>query len=258
MMQAGIELVGSAGQTSDLEVIQVCILAVKNAGLKRFVLDLGHGGIAQSLLSDLPDETKAHLLDSLSLKDGAELSRRARELGLPAPVATAVCSLVHLSGSGEVFERARASLAGTPAWKAVEELKGLYDHLVSFFEERGESLQIVVDLGETRSAAYYTGPMFQILAEGPGRPVASGGRYDALYRSFGVDRPAAGGAIQLDHLRWALGDEVGARRVRAVVALRDDSEQERRTADELLFRLRLAQIPCISCAHAQALDYGRA
>ncbi len=254
MLQAGIELVGASGVQADLEVISVCIFAVKNAGLSNFVLDLGHGGMAHALLSDLEPQDRTRLLDSLSLKDGAELSRRATSLGLAPPLHAAIASLVHLSGGKEAFERARPTLEGTAAWRAVEELRALYDALTALFH--GE-LSIVVDLGETRTAAYYTGATFQILAEGPGRPVASGGRYDALYASFGLDRPAAGGAIQLDHLRWALGEQDAMWRVRALVAVESGDRDEDGAVAEVLLRLRTAQIACISCPYAQALDYAR-
>ena len=258
MLQAGIELVGSSGVEADLEVVSVCIFAVKNAGLHSFVLDLGHGGIAQALLSELTTDARSRILDSLSLKDGAELARRVRDLGIVESHATAINALVHLNGGEEVFEQARSSLEHTPAWPCVQELLSLYKALVALLHDEGHSPQIVVDLGETRAAAYYTGPTFQILAEGPGRPVASGGRYDALYGAFGADRPAAGGAIQLDHLRWALGEQDDLWRVRAVVVQRDDSAAEKAVARAILSRVRAAQIPCISCLEPEALDYARA
>ncbi len=258
MLQAGIELVGASGVQADLEVISVCIRAVKNAGLHRFVLDLGHGGIAQALLGELSQEARASLLDSLSLKDGAELARRARELNLSEPLFEAVTSLVHLSGGPEVFEAARGSLEKTAAWPAVEELKQLVVALSDGFVEEQVELHVVIDLGETRSAAYYTGPIFQVLAEGPGRPVASGGRYDSLYHSFGADRPAAGGAIQLDHLRWALGEQDSHLQVRVAVVASGDTVAGQEAVKSTLRRLRLAEIPCVSCSMAEALDYARA
>lgn len=258
MLQAGIELVGQEGVAADLEVVSVCIFAVQSAGLQRFVLDLGHGGIAQSLLAQLSAEARAHLLEALSLKDAAELARRGRALGLSDELFVAVTSLVQLSGGHEVFERARATLGQSAAWEAVEELRQLYEALIELLGHAGAVPPIVVDLGETRAAAYYTGPTFQILAEGPGRPVASGGRYDALYGAFGAERPAAGGAIQLDHLRWALGEADQLWRVRVVVAVQNDSDAEADAVRGILAKLRKAQIPCISCGSALALDYARA
>ena len=66
---------------------------------------------------------------------------------------------------------------------------------------------LLIDLGETRNFAYYTGTTFQLHAHGPGVPVASGGRYDGLLAGFGRPLPAFGFAFGLDDLVWALGDE---------------------------------------------------
>src|SRR6185295_1487008 len=67
----------------------------------------------------------------------------------------------------------------------------------------------VVDLGETREFYYYTGVMFHLLAEGPGEPLGSGGRYDSLFERFDLPCPAAGFAFDISNVCWAL-DESGA------------------------------------------------
>ncbi len=245
MLQAGVELVGTRGVDADLEVITVCWEAVRLSGLTQCVLDLGHGGIATSLLQGIEEPVRADLLESLNLKDGAELERRGKRAGLSAALQSALCGLLRLQGGQEVFAQAQALLEHTPAWEHVRELSVLVEALV---HSAMEELSIVVDLGEVRAAAYYTGPTFQILAEGPGQAVASGGRYDELYALFGAPRPAAGGAIQLDHLRWALGDR--RQRVLRVVVTG--------SAEHLLGELRGAGIPCISAPPDAALDYARA
>jgi ATP phosphoribosyltransferase regulatory subunit len=248
-LQAGIELIGSGGTSSDLEVISVCATAARAAGLASFVLDLGHGGIATSLLEGLSSSVRRDLVESLSLKDGAELARRSSAAKLPPELSEALARLVGLQGGAEVFQAAEGVLKGTPAWPHVKELKELFDAIV----EAGIAPKIVVDLGETRAAAYYTGPTFQILAEGPGQAVASGGRYDALYGLFGAARPAAGAAIQLDHLRWALRDTLEESRARVVV-----ERGEKNPTEAALFALRAAKIPCVSISKEETLDYARA
>lgn len=244
MLQAGVELVGIGGVAADLEVITVCWKAIRSTGLGHCVLDLGHGGIANSLLAGVQEAARAELIESLNLKDGAELRRRAQRLKIPATVQVALSSLLLLQGGPEMFESARPVLEGTAAWPHVLELEALYEAIAS--TEMGS--HVVIDLGEVRAAAYYTGPTFQILAEGPGQAVASGGRYDDLYGQFGAPRPAAGGAIQLDHLRWALGE-------RKECTLRVVVESP---ANELLTLLREAGIPCVSSDPDTALDYARA
>ena len=56
-------------------------------------------------------------------------------------------------------------------------------------------LRLVVDLAAERGLDYYTGISFQGLAEGVGRPLLSGGRYDGLLGRYGCDLPAVGFAI---------------------------------------------------------------
>jgi len=231
-LQAGIELVGEGGTACDLEVIRVCSTAVRRAGLKSFVLDLGHGGIATSLLQEIAKDAHADILESLSLKDGAQLARRAKSAGLSEQGQKALVGLLTLQGGADVFVQAKALLFATPAWPHVLELQDLYQEVSA----AQVAPSIVVDLGETRRVAYYTGPTFQILAEGPGQALASGGRYDALYSQFGVARPAAGGALHLDHLRWALqsrGHAPGGKKSPRVLVVESSSGSGEKLIDAL-------------------------
>lgn len=262
LLQTGIELVGAGGLSADLEVIEATTRAVRDAGLSDFVLDLGHGGIATSLLADVDDDVKPRLVEALSLKDQAELVKRAERAGLDSALTKRLAELLELHGGVEVFERARRSLAGTPALVAIEELAALHAAL----EESAVAPGIVVDLGETRSFAYYTGPMFQVLAEGPGQAVASGGRYDALLAAFTRSLPAAGAVIQIDHLAWALGGNASTRQLRALVvpgenapaAGSTEAARVARRLREVALALRMAKIPSAVADSADALDYARA
>jgi ATP phosphoribosyltransferase regulatory subunit len=99
------------------------------------------------------------------------------------------------------LKSAASVLAGTRAEAGLEELS----RVVVQVEARGLAPALVVDLGETRNFAYYTGTTFQLHAHGPGVPIASGGRYDGLLGGFGRPLPAFGFAFGLDDLVWALG-----------------------------------------------------
>jgi len=76
--------------------------------------------------------------------------------------------------------------------------------VVDALHQGGFHDELAFDLGEVRGWDYYTGVRFSILAEGPGAPIASGGRYDGLHRSFGRDLCATGFAIDLDALELAV------------------------------------------------------
>lgn len=198
--QAGIELVGLPGIEGDLEVLGVASAAARRAGLDDFTIDLGHAGVASALLAGLEPDARADIVEALGVRDVPELTRRAEAHGLRGPMLGAVVKLPALHGTNGLWAEAERALAGTPALGCLDELR----RLATEVEAAGLAPRLVVDLAETRDLAYYTGPVFQIHAAGPGRFIGSGGRYDGLSGRYGRARPAAGFAFGLDELGWAL------------------------------------------------------
>ncbi|HEX2669399.1 MAG TPA: ATP phosphoribosyltransferase regulatory subunit [Polyangiaceae bacterium] len=250
IFQAGVELLGLEGPAGDLEILRLASAGVRAAGLSSFVFDLGHARIAAALLETLPDARTAELVDALAIKDQPEVSRRALAAGYGGRILTAISELCELHGGAEIWPRAERLLTGTPAEAALRELRRIWD-AVSAAEL---APKLLVDLSETRNFAYYTGLMFQIHADGPGSPIGAGGRYDSLLGRFGAPRAAAGFALSLDHLAWALesiGREEGSElRVLAVGA-----------SEALLTGLRNLGVPCAeshAALGAEALAYARA
>lgn len=250
VVQAGIELVGRGGLAGDLEVLRAATDALRRAGLESFVLDLGHGRIAGSLLEDLDPVARDALLEPLTLKDQAELVRRAERSGIDSTRVRALAALPELQGGREVFDAARRVLGETPALPWIEELEALHQAV----EAAGLAPGLVADIGETRPFAYYTGPLFQVLAEGPGQAVGSGGRYDTLYERFGVARPAAGFAVHVNNLGWAVGQARQASSPLRVLVVGEGDAPEAET----LAALRAAEISCASGDGTSPLDYARA
>ena len=245
--QAGIELVGLPGLAGDLEVLGVVSAAVRAAGLSDFTVDLGHAGIASALLGDVAEPVRADIVDALGMRDVHELSRRAEAHGVRGATLRALAELPTLHGAGDLWPAAEKALGGTPARACLDELRKLADAV----GEAGLAPRLVVDLAETRDLAYYTGPVFELHAAGPGRAIGSGGRYDGLCERFGRARPAAGFAFGLDELGWAL-----ARAGRTPVA------PERLLVSgggaEILAALRASRLPCASAPDGDPLAYARA
>lgn len=201
VIQAGVELIGKSGLDGDFEVLEVLAAAIGATGLTRAVLDLGHAAVAQSLLKGVPGSVRTGLTEALSAKDGAETARRAKLAGLGNSETRAFVALCELHGDHAVWKEAERVLSGTAAYPAVIELRGLAERVV----EAGLFREVVVDLGEVRGFNYYTGPLFHVLAFGPGEPIASGGRYDTLLPRFGLpNTPSAGFAVDINNLCWAL------------------------------------------------------
>ncbi len=200
VVQAGIELVGSAGRDADFEVISALCDAVRAAGLSHFVLDMGHAGIASALTSRFSVDVRAGLNEALGAKDTLVLERRGRDAGLRGAELKALVALADLHGGEELLASVQKDLAGTPAAACGAELCSLGERVLA----AGLADKVVFDFGETNRFDYYTGAMFQVLAPGPGEALASGGRYDNLYPRFGLGRPAAGCALDLNHVCRAL------------------------------------------------------
>ena len=245
--QAGIELVGLGGIEADLEVLGVASAAVRRAGLEDFTIDLGHAGIAAALLGGLATEARADIVQALGVRDVPELARRAEAHGLRGPALRALTELPGLHGSGTLWPAAERALADTPARACLEELR----ELVGAIEQAGLAPHLVVDLAETRDLAYYTGPVFQIHAAGPGRALGSGGRYDGLCARFGHSRPAAGFAFGLDELGWALG--LGGRAQKETPRVLVSGADR-----EVLSALRSCRIACAPAPRGDVLAHARA
>lgn len=245
--QVGIELIGQSGPEGDLEVLSVAAAATRAAGLEEFVLDLGHARIAGALVDGLEPARAQELLDALEVKDHSEVVRRAERHGLGGAELRAISALPELHGGAEVWPKAEAALAGTAAAGALAELRQLWEAA----RARELAPKLLVDLGETRDLAYYTGALFQIYAEGPGRAIGVGGRYDGLLGRFGAPRPAVGLAFGLDDLAWALESAKKAARdpVRVLV---------RGSARELAPALRARGIAVAEAPAGDALAYARA
>jgi ATP phosphoribosyltransferase regulatory subunit len=250
IFQAGVELLGLEGPAGDLEILRLASAGVRASGLTSFVFDLGHARIAAALLEERPRERTSELVEALAIKDQSEVARRAGAAGFTGRTLTAIAELCELHGGAEIWPRAERLLGGTAAEPALRELRQIWDAV----ESADLAPQLLVDLSETRHFAYYTGLMFQIHAEGPGSPVGAGGRYDGLLARFGAPRAAAGFALSLDHLAWAL--ECVGREERAVARLLTVGASE-----EFLARLRALGVPCAASsvpAGSAALAYAKA
>jgi ATP phosphoribosyltransferase regulatory subunit len=97
--------------------------------------------------------------------------------------------------------------------------------------------------------------LFQVLADGPGEAVGSGGRYDRLFDRFGGAREAAGFAIDLGNLGWAL-DRAGtsaARRVRVLL-----SSSGGASVAAIAGELRRLGVPCAEAPESSYVEYARA
>ena len=197
--QAGVECIGVAEIHADVEVIELASRALRAAGLSAHRIELNLTPLTGALFERVDSDLRPDARAALAQKDGASLDRLLR--GAPREVLRGVRAALDLIGDHGVLARARRLFDDHDSRAHIDELDAIHTAL------QGLDLAVPIgfDLGEPRGFGYYTGASFAILAEGPGEPVAVGGRYDDLLGRFGRAMPATGVAIDLDHLDWALG-----------------------------------------------------
>jgi ATP phosphoribosyltransferase regulatory subunit len=254
VFQVGFELIGCPGIGGDLEVLEAATSALRASGLSDFAVDIAHAQIAGALLEPLSAEWRAGLTECLNQKDSAELRRRGQSSGLSQKVIDALVQLPELYGGDDVWPRAEKILGGTPAEAPMRVLKQLWQEAVS----AELAPHFVVDLGETRELNYYTGAMFHLLADGPGEPLGSGGRYDTLFDRFELSCPAAGFAFDVSNILWALTKSgVVLPRAASVLVIRQAGVAAEQAA-ALLRELRRRSVSCAELSDsASAAEYAR-
>jgi len=194
--QVGAELIGASGPVADAEVIALAARCMEATGIRRYQIDVGHAEFFHGIMDavKLPDEVKAAVRHALvardfvaleSLLEGTPLKSAEHELLLRFPA---------LRGGPEILEAARGLVRNRRSEGALSELARVRELLVA----HGIGDVVVLDLGAIRDFDYYTGVIFEGYGPDFGRPIAQGGRYDALLARFGRPAPATGFMIQLD------------------------------------------------------------
>lgn len=234
--QAGIECIGIEGPEADAEVVRLAAEACQRVGLQDFRVELGQLAIIRNVLAKLPREAQAPVAAAMERKDHEALTLALREVDsaqqIDPQVQRELLALVDLYGAVDVLPKARLALRGVAEQQHLDRL----DTVIAQLRSLGLGDRLSIDLGEVRGRSYYTGIRFTLLAPGPGEPVVTGGRYDALLERYGLPAPATGFALDLDNLEWAL-ESAGIGAVTAapwrIVVADVDAPRQRRLAQRL-------------------------
>ncbi|NKZ02876.1 histidine--tRNA ligase [Actinomadura latina] len=224
--QCDVDVVGSASPLADAEVVCALTDALDAVGVRGYRVlvnsrqalsgllevygvpaDLG-GGVLITLDKLSPEKVAAELVDTRSL----------------APdIADA---LVGDLTAADAVERMQTTLKDSEAGRAGLEEIGRLLQLAS--PKVGED-RIAFTPSLVRGLDYYTGVIFEVVAEGMPGSIASGGRYDRLISALGgPDVPACGGSLGVERIIGLLGDDEGdAHRIDvAVTVIAEDTAPE--------------------------------
>ncbi len=198
--QAGVELLGVGGTLADAEVILLGMDCLGQLGLGQSCqILLGEAGLTRSLLSVFPEGIRRLVRDALANLDRVGLEA----LALTPEQQRQALLLMDLRGKpGWVLEKVQQLNLNGSQQAQVAQLKALVDLLQS---RLGMDAAIVLDLSLIHTFDYYTGVVFDLVAQG--QVVGQGGRYDRLleiYHPQARSIPGVGFGLHLDRLQQVL------------------------------------------------------
>lgn len=209
-LQFGAEIYGHAGLEADLEVLDLSLDCLRNAGVPALVLDLADTRIVRALLDGVPAGLHERILAALAGKEAAALE--ASVGGLDAARARALRTLPALYGDDTMLGAAREALPALPAVRAaLDELATLGRHV----RQAHPGVKVGYDLADVGGSAYYSGARFAVYAEGSSDAVARGGRYDEVGEVFGRKRAAVGFSLDLKEIAALVPGAGGRAAIRA-------------------------------------------
>ncbi len=198
-LQAGVELIGSAGPHGTAEALAVLCAALDAAGLQNYRVGVGDASLYPALLEAVGVSAEVHdrILSVLVRRDFVGVEREVRQLGLAHDASELLLQVPRTRGGPEVLEGLSGALHD--AVGGMREVHALLTPPVA--------ARVIFDLGLVRNLGYYTGAVFQVYDPAHGVPIGSGGRYDELLAAFGRSLPAVGFALNVERVHIALTGE---------------------------------------------------
>ncbi len=206
--QIGGELLGKAGDGAALEreAALVCgrLLALATGGRARLVLGLA-GALDELLVAAAGSDRAPELARAIARR---ERSAARFSPAIAPAVSAAIAEIVEL---GAPRDSRSLGIRGAADLARVEEVR-------QELAEQNPAVAATIDLAEFADFAtisgtpaageggardfrpYYDGLVLRAYLPGRARPVASGGRYDSLFRKLGAEVAAVGFSIRLDAL----------------------------------------------------------
>jgi histidyl-tRNA synthetase len=204
--QCDLDTLGTRSPLADAEVLcaQNDALTAIGVGSFRFLLNSRRALAGLLDAFGVPADLGPGVLISLDKLDKLAPGEVAAELtgrGLDAGKAG---ELVGVMTAGDAVERIRDALKGSEEGAAgLDEV----DTLLSLVSGQVPPGRVVFTPRLVRGLSYYTGPIWEMVAEGIPGSLGSGGRYDHLIEALGGPAvPATGGSLGVERILLSLPD----------------------------------------------------
>lgn len=203
--QLGCELINDDSVEADAEILALVVASLKAAGLKEFLVEIGHADFYKGLLEEcgFDSDTEHELRQRIENKNYFGVEEILDNNNITGKSREAFLKLPELFGSIDIIKSAKKLTDNQKALNSIERLETLYGIL----EDYGISKYISFDLGMVTNYNYYTGIIFKAYTYGSGDKIVAGGRYDKLLGQFGKDAPSVGFAVYMDQILLAVNDQ---------------------------------------------------
>lgn len=188
--QMDVDIVGVSDPIADTEVLSVAVDCLRKIGFEGFVIRLNDRRLLESLIrvAEMPLDRYLDIFRAVDKRDkiGDEgVFEELEKIGAPREASERLLELTSIKGDPkETLAKTRTSIGDDVQGQlACDSLSAIVEYAESF----GIASYLIVDLGLARGLDYYTGPVFEVLAEGfeGAGSIAGGGRYDDLVETFG-------------------------------------------------------------------------
>ncbi len=196
-LQLGAELFGVKSYRADIEIVELLVETLHNIGLENLHVDLGHMGIFQALaaVEDLDTATQDQIVEVISRRARDDVAQLCQSLGLSIEASELFVLMTVSSGDVDSLPRVveKFSAASEEVKAAVKNLS----RIASRLKQHMPATRLYYDLAELKGKSYHNGLVFSVYAQGSGRAIAKGGRYDDIGIDFGRARAATGFSLDL-------------------------------------------------------------
>jgi histidyl-tRNA synthetase len=204
--QCDVDTLGTSSAMADAEIICAVHDVLAELGLAGFRFLLNSRRVLAGMLAGFGvpaglGPAVLITLDKLDKLTPAEVSAELTGRGLPEDRAA---SLVGALTARNADEQVRDAVKSTEEGAAgIEEV----DALLSLLKGQIPGDRVAFTPRLVRGLSYYTGPIWEVMAEGGAGSLAGGGRYDHLIAQLGgPDVPATGGSLGIERILMLLPD----------------------------------------------------
>lgn len=195
-LQADIDIVGSDSMLADAEVIACAISCFNELGFKKFVVRLNNRKILTEIMkmSNIDNSKTTDVLRTIDKFEKIGINEVEKELEGKGFSKDSIKKILSFIGMREDSDN---------VLKEVEKLDGAKElqEILSYLKSMKLDSKVKVDLSLARGLDYYTGPIFEVVAEEGIGSVAGGGRYDKMIGLFsGKDVPSVGISLGIERI----------------------------------------------------------